>query len=309
LDALRQDLPGHLQASVLAAEPHFDWRLSGSVYQYTRFDVLLAMLGGPIIDPTASKSIISELWATSSIFMNDAQEFVRGKDVIDNELRTFPDDEITRRMRLSIRDADALGVYCTCFSAVDDDLSQWRGYGDDGFGVCIEFDLGKLVTGLDGIAYWLIYGKPREDATQRAVALNILSYIHSTIRRNLLHPDVTDAVYNEVREQLTEIWPAVFLAFKHLDFSSEREFRIVYSEAVGRSLPTCYRPSPIVPFVKLEMSGAEKLPITGIRLGPSISSDANVRSLTTALERLGLDHLKKRVKKSDIPYVPQQRRS
>jgi hypothetical protein len=287
---------------VLAADSNFTWRMDKSVYQYTRFETLRGMLGGPIIDCLGGKRIISELWATSSIHMNDSKEFVRGREVIEGVSLSLPDDDISDMMQLAIKEADALEVYCTCFSDVGDDLSQWRGYGDDGAGVCIEFDLDKLLDGLDGIGYWVVYGKPNDDATQTNLAKKLLTYIHDMIQNSLPPAPIPDGVYNEVKKQLSELWPAIFLAFKHRDFYAEKEFRFVYSEAIGRPIQPCFRPNPIVPFVKLEMRPAEQLPIRGIRLGPAISSDANIRSLKLALDKLNLDHIK--VEKSDIPYVP-----
>src|SRR5579862_5292895 len=125
LDTLQDNLPDLMQGFVLAADPSFDWRTTGSVYQYTRFEVLRGMLGGSIFStpvpgqPTGQ--IISELWATSSLFMNDAKEFERGREVLEQEIVLLPDDEIRSSMRSSLGDADALEVYCTCFSAVGDD--------------------------------------------------------------------------------------------------------------------------------------------------------------------------------------------
>ncbi|HET6382863.1 MAG TPA: DUF2971 domain-containing protein [Armatimonadota bacterium] len=302
LDTFRQNIPELVRGFVTAADSTFDWRLDGSVYQYTRFETLRSMLGGPIVDPTSVRPVISELWATSSIHLNDAREFRRGQEVVEHQLARLPNDDIRRRMRLAIKDADALEVYCSCFSAVDDDLSQWRGYGDDGAGVCLRFDLGGLLASVNGIGYWVVYGKPGNETVQMSVADQLLDYVHSTIRLNLPLHSVPGAVYNEVRQQLSEIWPALFLAFKHDDFRAENEFRIVYSDAVGRPIAPCFRPDPIIPFVKLQMRHGARLPIQGIRLGPAASADANVRSLELALARLGLGHI--RVDKSDIPYVP-----
>jgi Protein of unknown function (DUF2971) len=302
LDTLRQNLPDLMQGFVLAADPKFDWRVSGSVYQYTRFETLRSMLGGQIVNTPAAPGILSELWATSSLYMNDAKEFFRGREVIERELANLPGDGTTSRMKLALKDADALEVYCACFSGVDDDLSQWRGYGDNGAGVCIEFRLDDLLAELDGIGYSVIYGKPGDEGLQTSVARGLLSYIHSTISGSLPPPPLPGAVYDEIREQLTQIWPALFLAFKHLDFGAEKEFRFVYSEAVGPPLSPCFRPAPIVPFVRLRMGKGGRLPITSIRLGPAASSDANVRGLRLALDRLGLRTIQ--IQKSNIPYVP-----
>lgn len=148
-DPFRQNLSDLMRDFVLAADPNFDWRTDGSVYQYTRFEVLRGMLGGPIVDPAANRRIISELWA---------------------------------------------------------------------------------------------------------------------------------------------------------NFHAEYEFRFVYSEAIARPIQPCFRPNPIIPFVKLEMRPPGLLPILGIRLGPAVSTDTNIRSLRLALDKLNLSYIK--VSKSDIPYVP-----
>jgi len=302
LDALRQSLPQLIRVAAEKVQSQFVWRVDGSVYQYTHFKTLREMLGGPIIKPPDVAKPMSELWATSSVHLNDTNEFDRGREVVEAVLSELPDDKITSRMRLAVRDADALEVYCTSFSGVDDDLSQWRGYGGDGSGVCLEFDLGRLIAGLDGVGYWLIYGKPGNEATQRAVAKELVRYIHASIQTALPSPTVPGAVFNEVREQLREIWPALFLAFKHLDFSAEQEFRFVYSAAVGGRRTPAFRPDPLVPFVPLRMRPSGPLPIKGIRLGPAVGSSANIRSLELALRELKLSHVT--VSRSDIPYLP-----
>lgn len=38
-------------------------------------------------------------------------------------------------------------IFCGCFSALCDDLSQWRGYADDGRGVAIGVDISKVTDG------------------------------------------------------------------------------------------------------------------------------------------------------------------
>lgn len=49
-----------------------------------------------------------------------------------------------------IRQARFEYIFCVCFSAVDDDLSQWRGYADDGRGVVIGVDISKVIEGIPG---------------------------------------------------------------------------------------------------------------------------------------------------------------
>lgn len=302
LDTLRQSLPSLLEGYALSADPDFQWLTTGTVYQYSRMDTLRGLLGGAVFDTPQKSRPLETLWATSSVHMNDSEEFVRGRDVIGAEIAALPAGRIRTQMRLALKDSDALEVYCASFSAVDDDLSQWRGYGDNGSGVCLAYDLMELLGHLDGVGYWVVYGKAGSDVVQRAVAKGLVAYLHSAISAALPAAPIPDAVYREIREQLTEIWPTLCLAFKHSDFAAEREFRIVYSEAVGRAISPSFRPAPLVPFVKLRMQSGGQIPLTQIRLGPAISSLSNVKSTELALRRSSLSSVN--VYPSGIPYVP-----
>lgn len=260
------------------------------------------MLGGSVLDSSIPSLQLDKIWATSSLFLNDSQEFFRGKEVLNVAISDLAHDAVANRMKLALKDADGLDVYCACFSAKGDDLSQWRGYGDNGAGVCLGFDLSEIQKKLDAVGCWVIYGKKDNDAEQAAVAKRIVTYLHQTITQILPAPPVAEVVFTEIREQLREIWPTLSLLFKHKDFEDEREFRVIYAEAVGRQLSPCYRLAPIVPFVKLGMRADQRLPLTSIRLGPSVSSDVNKRALQHLLRRFGLDAVQ--VKQSEIPYVP-----
>jgi hypothetical protein len=174
-------------------------------------------------------------------------------------------------MRRALKDADGLEVYCACFTTRPDDLSQWRGYGDDGAGVALEFSLADLLDSIRGVGYWVIYGKKNDEAIQSAVADSLVRYVHDAVQNMIPNPP-TDAVWSEVREQLSSLYPALFLAFKHRDFEAEEEFRIVYSEAVVKPVPICFRADPLIPFVKLPMETGP-LPVISIRLGATIKRE------------------------------------
>lgn len=302
LDTVRRSFPGVLARCTLGADPPVEWKTQGSVFQYSRFDTLRGMLGGNIVSIPPSGSLLDTIWATSSAYLNDSQEFRRGQAVIRSAIASLPNDEIARRMRLAVKDAKPLEVYCACFSDVDDDLSQWRGYGDNGAGICLELDLEELIDAINGVGYWVLYGKEGQSGVQDYVAAQLVEYLYNTLKIVLPSP-AAGAVFDEIREQLAEIWPTIFLAFKHQDFHAEKEFRIVYSEAVGfSSLNPCFRPGPLIPFVKLGMENDEQIPLKSIRLGPAVSTEANKSSVELALKHLGLENIS--VKMSSIPYVP-----
>jgi len=301
LDTVRQSIPSLLLSFSATARPQLAIR-RGTVYQYTRFSTLRALLGGDVIDTPRTHLVTEAIWATSSVYLNDREEFRRGQAVLGVAIDNLPKGKVRTEMLQALRDADPLEVYVACFSAVDDDLSQWRGYGDNGAGVCLGFDLGELDQNLDGAGFWVIYGKPGDDDVQRTTAEALVKYLHGAITSAVSVAKAESGAYREIREQLTEIWPTMCLGFKHSDFAAEQEFRIVYSKAVGRTIHPSFRPPLMTPFVKLEMKSGPRLPLRIVRLGPAVSSAENVRSVALALERLGRGQVK--VEPSGIPYVP-----
>ena len=123
LETTIQSFPDQVEYYLSVANPTSVWRMHGSVYQYTRFETLRGMLGGAIIDTSAQGHPVSSLWATSSFHLNDSEEFVLGKRLLNDAIGTLPNDNLSRSMRLALKNCTGMEVYCACFSAVDDDLT------------------------------------------------------------------------------------------------------------------------------------------------------------------------------------------
>ena len=96
------------------------------------------------------------LWATSILYLNDADEFHHVRDLVANWIKRtrqdnsleFPKDYrlLTGRQAVFVRFLErqltgqrALHTYVVSFSALADDLSQWRAYGASG-GFCLAFE-------------------------------------------------------------------------------------------------------------------------------------------------------------------------
>lgn len=165
----------------------------------------------------------------------------------------------------------------------------------------LEFDLAELTEGIQGVGYWVVYGKENDDNLQQKLADNLVFCLESAV--STLPASADPEVADEQRSQLSSLWPALFLAFKHKHFEAEREFRVVYSATVVyQPLPISFRPKPLIPFVKIPMLDGWPLPLLLVRLGPAISHDDHKRSLEMALTAFKLGSIK--VHKSSIPYVP-----
>lgn len=126
---------------------------SDLIYHYTTPAGLTGILGH-------EQRPSAQLWATSAIFLNDAQELVFGAQeaaaAIATELEIIPPDSDPGWIRPALTgqkytldiystEADRLpqllraSPYVACFSTEGDDLAQWRGYGAGGAGYSIGF--------------------------------------------------------------------------------------------------------------------------------------------------------------------------
>ena len=167
-------------------------------------------------------------------------------------------------------------MYCACFSAVHDDLSQWRGYGENGGEYVSEFDLTELVIRFNGIEYWVIYGNSNDQSIQAAVATELVRYLNIILSKPFSQLQFLKLSTRKYRNS--------YLRLAHTRISVQafclqsRRFRIVYSETVGDPVATCFRPNPFILFVKLSMRNGKMLPVKSIRLGPAISNDLIFRS-------------------------------
>jgi len=266
------------------------------VYQYSSASVLRSHLGGFVVDPMlqVDQQPFPELWATSSSFLNDREEFVCGHKVYSAILNEHPNREFATLLQQALDESNPLTVYCSSFSAVEDDLSQWRGYGDDGRGVCIGYDLKELNDGLQGVGYWVQYGDCGNETTQLESAQKIVTDLIDILYKS---PDMAKAL-----DWLRLHWPIFCLQFKNTAFESEREFRVVYSEALGEGLKPCFGPDPMRPFVKLRMRDKSHLPVREVWMGPAVSEDHHIESVQLALLARGV---RAEVRRSKIPYIPQ----
>ncbi len=295
----------------------------GLVYQYTSIASLMAMLAPEhsYVDTAGGQpsAALRSIWATAAPYLNDAVEFKHGQSVLSDacaRARSGFDAEqaeVANLLQDAIAQTEGLDVFCACFSADGDHLGQWRGYGDNGRGCALGFDLRDLRDGINGLCCWLVYGDGAHGRAQNAIADRLVTQLVSELAR--LRPREREAQEDydgSVLAALFRLLPSVFLLFKDYSFRDELEYRVVYSDAVaprpivsGPGGPSrCFRASgpAVVPFVKLDFEAGAMAPLREIRLGPASQFGVNPRSLEFLLERCGLPDVQ--VKRSAIPFVP-----
>jgi hypothetical protein len=194
-----------------------------------------------------------ELWATHFRYLNDPSEFLHGEEIFFREAKTLllqsSADSLPRmflqrfvddfpKMRLS----EAMNIYVTSFSENSDQLSQWRGYGDDGAGYSIGFKRLPRPTGskrdaplginLYRCSYDAASFQGRASDLLKEVAAGFEKYVQRQAKREeTARAFFAMAMSIGFRRVATEI-----LRLKHGSYAEEKEWRLIVLAAPSRDL-------------------------------------------------------------------------
>jgi hypothetical protein len=252
-----------------------------------------------------------DLWLTHSRYSNDDEEITLGyrtaKDVIEQarkarNLRKNPDWLLYLDALGKCLDAPTTaGFYICCFCQADDLLSQWRSYGANGSGVCINFQWEGFdyVGGADSphgglMRLWKVYYDANK---QRRILRKAIDYAFE-------QPQNPTATPEERARQAADFIEFFIPTFKDYDFREEQEYRLIFSPPPNCVIQPQFRPARgmLIPYYSLrELSGNPRpLPITSVRLGPSANKELNAESALMLLKNA--TYFNTRVEISDTPY-------
>lgn len=141
-------------------------------------------------------------------------------------------------------------TFMSCFSEAKDSLSQWRGYGDDGRGIAIGFDINKLNA-----------------LKNKGVILRKITY-HPNMQNVIISNALMDyAIYgnDKIEDWINNILPT----FKPIWFKEEEEWRLVYIPQKENALKLngYFRSSKLQECFELPFS-KEDFSVAQIVLGP-----------------------------------------
>lgn len=280
----------------------------------------------------------NEFWFSPVSAMNDIEEVRRGKRFIvenasagrkaasslfaiqriDPELWQAMSNEFDARL-----DWDAKNTFISCWSECNpnyythDDLTMWRGYGNDGNGVAfvVNPDMFLLNRGYASeiIACPVSYETEAQFAARaanffRAFAVNLLS----------LSSEERDNYRELVIQAFAEICFYLAISHKHTGFSREREWRFVWrrnpildTDELEKFVLTKSSPSGMLERLCLPLLDnpgfaegtldLRKL-ISRIMVGPAQDMEASERALNNLLRKNGFDLSFTTVERSSIPY-------
>ncbi|MCT7646592.1 DUF2971 domain-containing protein [Aliarcobacter butzleri] len=263
------------------------------------------------------------LWLSEAKYLNDKEEIINGKnkaiEVINflmkekKKYKIFSD--ILNGTIEKLNSLDFSNKYICSFSLKFDDLDQWRAYGKNGSGICIEFTRDKEKYTLFEIFNFIkfakvIYNDKRKyKILHRIIFIYFYYYCFDLKKGNYIDKeDYIDFLVSNLSFN--------FILFKNQAFQSEKEIRLIYTGNPIKSFTKkSFRVSNniIVPFINLAdskttdvqtkklLAQEQKLPITKVCIGPISKQEAIMEaSIKEFLEFYG--HSKDIVITSKIPY-------
>jgi hypothetical protein len=264
--------------------------LPDAVYHYTDTAGLLGIIQN------------GTLWATDYRFLNDSSElwyiYQLAADVIREEFvgrysglaGAFLDYAVTAAPPYS-----GVPYYLSCFSELDNSLSQWRAYGGrQGFSLAFPGD----ITPVEGYAP---EGRQNPGLTllkvnyQQAQQKEYISILIEALVELCGAPIMKsyESEANAIASFSPFYWGQLERAsyrFKHPDFEVEREWRLVaWGSIHGDSFRAA---STITPYTKFRLSSQRspsgaRLPLTAVRHGPSDLAAATMVGLDRLLDAYG----------------------
>lgn len=217
------------------------------------------------------------IWATQIHYLNDAKEFSHAIEIAKVALHSTKRDttdstgaSLCDALIESLETIAQLSFYVTCFSEVEDSLSQWRGYCPPGFG----YSLGLFGDELRKIArpqgFELV--KCVYDPTQQKQVIEAwVEHALQTLRQTL-PSGVSPKTHVE---QSGRPFLSKFVAFgpvlKNAAFQNEDEWRLV-GLIPSTDLRVHLRPgrSMLVPYVPIQLGlTSNKSLVWNIRVGPT----------------------------------------
>ena len=284
--------------------PTFARPLPPEVWHYTSADGLIGVL----------KS--GKIWSTQIACLNDTLEQRYFGNLVHAAVRlwrsqnTDPTNAVMLRIAddaLANTDVTAAGYFVACFSEVEDDLGQWRGYGGGECGYAIGFRYDGILEAIKTRPGTLLLPMNYDEKTQTFLVADVLRiaqvYFLDGLKRGL--PDVEkwarDFLFAFAAE--LEIFACII---KHPKFSGEAERRIttLFQAGEHQALEFRQKRTLLARHLPLDLTIAahdgKRLPITRIYVGPGPAQQVSRVGVGDLLLKCGYQNIT--VEMSKVPY-------
>lgn len=168
-----------------------------------------------------------KLWLSDARYMNDLYETILIDQIVSHILDdlnpTYTQVELDN-FRNVYNQLPYKKHYMMCFSEESDLLSQWRGYGDNGYGVSIGFLLDYDTTGILARSY----GADGHESMSVKFGFEQVDY-NKEIIRNDIQEVIVDSIQHKKHEHCATLIKDMASKIKHHSFSEEKEWRLTYT--------------------------------------------------------------------------------
>ena len=250
------------------------------------------------------------MWATHYAHQNDPTEcqlFFKGlENSILNYARTNKIDITSSDKKLIQQPWYGLNLFTISFSKQEDDLTMWRGYGQNGNGISLGFDFSKLPSSLP------LYGADCKERKYRCESDPAYLRIEDLNKCNYIDPnkiEIAEDAYKRAIENIfgqdktwTDVKQAMLInkyasIYKHYKYEAEGEWRIVKNSTISK-----YRLGEnrsLIPYIEVNV------PIdclSKIIVGPCQNYDKIIMDIKKFLWTKGVKTENMNIIPSSIPY-------
>lgn len=237
-----------------------------------------------------------DLWLTHSRYLNDDEEITHGYRIVKTVIEEEQERKGATKARRTfleglfelVKEPSEQGVYICSFCLDDNLLSQWRGYGANGMGVSLKFEPSgfSYITGGDSprnglMRLWKVF---YPEDTQKNIIRQAINFGFSQ----------SGGTQQEKANKAAYAIQFFIPTFKNAGFSEEKECRLIFTPSPDFAGHPRFRVARgmLIPYFSLkELTSvtptARKLPLTGVRVGPSSNKRLNVESARMVLNQTG----------------------
>lgn len=219
-----------------------------TLYHYTSTEVLLKILH------------TENVWYTHTRYLNDSSEFIHGIELFRDALGSLAQHGIDRQwielVQSFLRQHANPLLQPFVFSLTEnkDQLSQWRGYGDSGYGVSLGIHAASLMncTTLHLKVVNVVY----DDAKKKQIINSVLVGFQNCIKGLMtLGVQVNDiGIVRALALAYFQVAHVHSLRFKRSTWSEEAEWRsVVFAPVADKRISTRVRDKMIVPFIPISL--------------------------------------------------------
>lgn len=228
----------------------------------------------------ASLSIIknSTLWLSDIRKSNDYLECVYCRDKINEKIRGFLEDdkEDLEAWNFGYNINSDLSMdmisYVACFSENKDQLSQWRGYADNGAGIAVGFSRESFADLKEAAPSHISFRKVIYDEKEQE------KFIERIARESIKAMETKPVA--QVAAELNQNYRLQFPVLKNASFEEEAEWRIIFNDSfskrkrhVGKNIlfseiRYTVREKRLVSYIEMDFSKLKHNAIKEIWIGP-----------------------------------------